>query len=220
MRRCPQCGRVFTDDALRFCLYDGQPLAADSQAPPKPGGGLRGGVVWAVFGVLGGVLVLIVLFAVVRTALTLAGHNHQAARPAPGPPSGPQANIAAAILRADDAESRSFHDLDPAPLFPCYSGDALQRELTALQSLRQQGEFADGHLLSQRFGRFAFAPDGSEAQVEVSETWSQTQYSLATKRPVRDNPSHVVPQSVHLHRTPAGWVVDHIMDESAPATPR
>ena len=215
MRRCPQCGRVFTDDALRFCLYDGQPLADDSQAPPKRGG-LRGGVIWAVFGVLGAVLVFIVLFAVVRTALTLMGRTHQAARSVPGQPTGPQADIAAAIRRADDAESRSFHDLDAAPLFPCYSGDALQRELTALQSLRQQGVFADGHLLRQRFGPFALAPDGSEAQVEVSETWSQTQYSLATKRPVRDNPSHVVPQSVHLHRTPSGWVVDHIMDESAP----
>ncbi len=216
MMRCPQCGRIFSDAALRFCLYDGRPLVPDTQAP-SPRGGTRAAVVWTVFGALGAVLVLIVLLAFARTALTLAGRSRQAARPSPSPQSGSQADLAAAIRRADDAESRSFHDLDPAPLFPCYSGDALQRELTALQSLRRQGVFSEGRLLSQRFGPFALAPDGSEAQVEVSETWSQTEYSVATKQAVRDSPAHVVPQSVHLHRTPSGWVVDHIMAESAPA---
>jgi len=33
MKRCPQCNRTYTDDALSFCLDDGSPLAAD--APPS-----------------------------------------------------------------------------------------------------------------------------------------------------------------------------------------
>src|SRR5258708_38674954 len=28
MKRCPQCNRTYTDDALSFCLDDGSPLAA------------------------------------------------------------------------------------------------------------------------------------------------------------------------------------------------
>ena len=35
MKRCPQCNRTFTDDALSFCLDDGSPLASVS-APPPP----------------------------------------------------------------------------------------------------------------------------------------------------------------------------------------
>jgi hypothetical protein len=34
MKRCPQCNRTFTDDALSFCLDDGSPLASVGAAPP------------------------------------------------------------------------------------------------------------------------------------------------------------------------------------------
>src|SRR5437660_8846671 len=33
MKRCPQCNRTYTDDALSFCLDDGSPLQTVS-APP------------------------------------------------------------------------------------------------------------------------------------------------------------------------------------------
>ena len=26
MKRCPECGRTFNDETLRFCLHDGKPL--------------------------------------------------------------------------------------------------------------------------------------------------------------------------------------------------
>jgi len=35
MKRCPQCNRTYTDDALSFCLDDGSPLTIAS-APPPP----------------------------------------------------------------------------------------------------------------------------------------------------------------------------------------
>ena len=35
MKRCPQCNRTFTDDALSFCLDDGSPLASVGAAPPS-----------------------------------------------------------------------------------------------------------------------------------------------------------------------------------------
>ena len=34
MKRCPQCNRTYTDDALSFCLDDGSPLVSES-APPS-----------------------------------------------------------------------------------------------------------------------------------------------------------------------------------------
>lgn len=34
MKRCPQCNRTFTDDALSFCLDDGSPLANASDLTP------------------------------------------------------------------------------------------------------------------------------------------------------------------------------------------
>jgi len=38
MKRCPQCNRTYTDDALSFCLDDGAPLASISPPPAAPGG--------------------------------------------------------------------------------------------------------------------------------------------------------------------------------------
>jgi hypothetical protein len=34
MKRCPQCNRTYTDDALSFCLDDGSPLTIASGPPP------------------------------------------------------------------------------------------------------------------------------------------------------------------------------------------
>lgn len=34
MKRCPSCGRTFTDSSLNFCLEDGTPLVNDSAADP------------------------------------------------------------------------------------------------------------------------------------------------------------------------------------------
>jgi hypothetical protein len=34
MKRCPQCNRTYTDDALSFCLDDGSPLTVASGPPP------------------------------------------------------------------------------------------------------------------------------------------------------------------------------------------
>jgi len=35
MKRCPQCNRTYTDDALSFCLDDGSPLTIASGPPPS-----------------------------------------------------------------------------------------------------------------------------------------------------------------------------------------
>ena len=34
MKRCPEYGRTFNDETLRFCLYDSKPLTGDT--PPGP----------------------------------------------------------------------------------------------------------------------------------------------------------------------------------------
>ncbi len=41
MKRCPQCNRTYTDDALSFCLDDGSPLTVASGPPPDPGATLQ-----------------------------------------------------------------------------------------------------------------------------------------------------------------------------------
>lgn len=35
MKRCPQCNRTYTDDALSFCLDDGSPLVSAGAPPPS-----------------------------------------------------------------------------------------------------------------------------------------------------------------------------------------
>src|SRR5260221_11712912 len=37
MKRCPQCNRTYTDDALSFCLDDGSPLLSASGPMSDPG---------------------------------------------------------------------------------------------------------------------------------------------------------------------------------------
>jgi hypothetical protein len=41
MKRCPNCNRTYTDEALNFCLEDGTPLQADASAPLQTNETLR-----------------------------------------------------------------------------------------------------------------------------------------------------------------------------------
>ncbi len=41
MKRCPQCNRVETDDALAFCRADGTALVSDSSPPDREAGTAR-----------------------------------------------------------------------------------------------------------------------------------------------------------------------------------
>lgn len=41
MKRCPQCNRVETDEALMFCRVDGATLVSDSSAIDKEAGTVR-----------------------------------------------------------------------------------------------------------------------------------------------------------------------------------
>jgi len=41
MKRCPTCGRTYTDLSLNFCLEDGTPLSSDPPAGPDPNATIR-----------------------------------------------------------------------------------------------------------------------------------------------------------------------------------
>src|SRR5438445_13726934 len=43
MKRCPQCNRVETDDALVFCRADGTPLVSDSSSVSADAGTVKFG---------------------------------------------------------------------------------------------------------------------------------------------------------------------------------
>lgn len=246
MKHCPQCGRVFSDDALRFCLYDGQPLAAGGEAPPSatplppahtPGGAVRQGKT--------GQKIALVGLALFAGLALLRGGRHSPA-PTPKPVSGPApasdpvpvsgpvpasdpvpaaspdagAVLTETLRRADDAESQAFRTVDAAPLDGHYQGAALQHEKDTLQTLRQTGTYVDSRLLSFRLGTFTVSPDGSEAKVEVEETWNLTVYSSRTRQPLQKSTTRVLPQQVHLVQTSSGWVVDQIQEgASSPTEP-
>lgn len=36
MKRCPECGRTFNDETLRFCRHDGKPLTRPATRLPAP----------------------------------------------------------------------------------------------------------------------------------------------------------------------------------------
>ena len=147
MKHCPECGRTYTDQTLRFCLYDGKPLsesvAPPPQAPPPvqqpyppqqpyspyppqqpypqppPRKSSGGGII---FGVLG-------LFVLLGIGMRLLPHGN----PSPDPPSPigkeqkePAASpndtalrdsLMAAIGAADEAEAKAFSAAGPGPTF-------------------------------------------------------------------------------------------------------
>lgn len=270
MKRCPECGRTFSDETLRFCLYDGKPLFGDappgptaqvyaapppapdtapppssaapplgyapsqytppgyappSYAPPDyaPPYGVppqkKSGWRW-----IGGIAVLLLFLRVVSHLANPAkpGTPVPSGTPAPAgspvPESGPSDSgvhdsLVSAIHQADTAETQAISQGDSTPLYTAYTGLALQKQLQSLQQIKDSGFRAEVHLLSQEFGTFTVNADRSEAQVDVTETWSMTFYSSTNHQPLRSSLSNVFVQTLLLKRGDKGWTIDDARDK-------
>ncbi len=121
------------------------------------------------------------------------------------------ADIAAAVKNADAAEASAVRTLDPRPLASAYTGPALAQEVSRLMSLRAASTTVDEQLLSQEFRGYQAAADGSEAKVDVTETWNTTTYAEPGHTLVGQKSGDVNPQTVYLAHTPSGWRVEKIV---------
>jgi hypothetical protein len=129
--------------------------------------------------------------------------------PVAPPPERPnyESDVIAAVQRGNEAEIQAQSTLDPQYLYGIFAEDALEMELTSLQYFISSGEVSVNTLLRQEFGSVRVSPDGSEAEVEVEETWSSEHRSGFTGQCLHRIPSNTVPQTVYLWNESGRWVI-------------
>ena len=120
-------------------------------------------------------------------------------------------DVAAAVKNADTAEVSAVRTLNPAPLSLSYTGPALARELDEVASLKRAHQTQESRLTAQEFSAYKPSADGSEAQVNVTETWDTETYSEPGHTLVGEKSGDVTPQTVYLARTSGGWRVENIV---------
>ncbi len=121
------------------------------------------------------------------------------------------ADVTAAVKNADAAEVSAVRTLNPAPLSLSYTGPALAHELDEVASLKSAHQTQESRLTAQEFSAFKPSADGTEAQVDVTETWDTTIYSEPGHTAQDQKTDAVTPQTVYLTRTPSGWRVENIV---------
>ncbi len=119
-----------------------------------------------------------------------------------------------AIDEGNEAQNYAQETLDISALADIFTGAALQMNVLAVGRLYQGGELSFNTLLSQRFGEFRIDPTETIAQVDVVERWSAEHRSAITGACMHRIPPADVPQTVHLRRNGAYWVIENITGEA------
>jgi hypothetical protein len=128
--------------------------------------------------------------------------------------------LMSAIRLADQAEAEAERTLNPRLLYNSYQGEALKSELARVNDLKSKGIYQVEVLEDQQFEKFNVTPDGNNADVRVTETWSTANYSASNGQCLNKTPSHKVPQTIYLEHGSNGWLVDSIdFDKTEPVKP-
>jgi len=233
MKRCPECGRTFTNSTLAFCLNDGTALVEDTpQTPPYYGApsppptaatplpAFPVSAKISSFGVQQAVYAgvpkrafpwrRLLSIAVVTVLLGCTWLRIHQAQWNTAPDSALRLSLTTAIKDADDAESLSVRSLSTAPLSASFTGPALERGLSRVQDLKNRGTALDQRLLSQNYTAFRVSPDRTEAQVDVAETWTTAIYSVSSRRQGSAGPAQSTPQTVYLRQADGKWIIEKI----------
>lgn len=118
--------------------------------------------------------------------------------------------VEAVVAQGSQAEIDAFRALDPGPLMAVYDGEVLESLLLMLNDLSAAGFRALNTLHFRKIISIDVSPDGTEAEVEMVESWSSEYHNdaLGTCLYV---PQHHAPQTLYLYRGPGGgWKVEEV----------
>ena len=112
------------------------------------------------------------------------------------------------IRSADAAEIQVYRTFNPVPLARFYGRDLLANHIANLQENARNQVFFVNRLHQQHFESFSVSPDGTRAQVRLTEFWSKDIHSVATGRCVSHIHERPLPQTLSLQLTNEGWRID------------
>jgi hypothetical protein len=114
------------------------------------------------------------------------------------------------VIRSAAARAFAQQAMDPQALARDYTGVALQFLVGQLQYMASQYVFAISELHDQTIRSIVIAPDGQNATVDLSETWSAQFMSVYTRECASRYPTHTVPHRLYLTRLSGAWQVHSI----------
>jgi hypothetical protein len=209
VKHCPTCQREFSDDSLRFCLYDGAALSnvgtpgapSGQDAAGQPGPPRRRRISRPLFLFLGAILL----------GGFLMSWDLEPSEPEIVPdPSVLIPELVDALRHAGEAEAEARRTFDTTRLSEIYAAEPLRSLTAAIESMRADGLFQESVLELQEIEAARFSDDQRQAQVRMTETWRSTVYSLASGQCVARLPSQRMPQTVTLERRGGKWMITHV----------
>ena len=142
---------------------------------------------------------------VTGVALTSMGVSGRRPPSSPQTPSVTTEELVAAIRTADNVAIRARQRLDTTILSSAYTGEALRTQIEGVKSLVDQGLYSYEQLDNQQVR--SVQVKGSEADVELTETWSAVYYRSQDDQCVSQTRSQQVPQTVRLRHSKDGWLI-------------
>lgn len=250
MRKCPNCGRVFDDDKLIYCMNDGgvlvnyaksppptvqysgslgrQPLSA----PPTPPSAKKNNSLWVLGGVAAlmlvlfiGVIMIVGLVISFKNSANNADTANKNARPTPvtlvAGSEKIRPELKMAINSANAAQSAAYATYNTDALRDYYSGEALKAFLADVEMLKKNNIYQVSTMREQEFQDFKLNQTADEAEVRVVETWETRIYQTPSRKCLAYHPPRKMPQTVYLKKSPRGWMIDaNIHENKTPAEPQ
>jgi hypothetical protein len=237
MRKCPNCGRVYEDDAQIYCLNDGAALidptpplsptvnySGSANTPPfnapaakkKNHFWIIGGVAALMMFLFIGVLLIVGLIGVWKKNSNSNATNGNA-QPTPVTLTSTadkyQPELKMAISGANTAEATSRATLNANGLEKYYSGEALKSIKTSVEQLKGLKMLQVAVIKSQDYEYFKVNEAGTEAEVRVVETWEVTSFRVPDAKCLSYNPPTRLPQVIYLKKASSGWMIDAVVPD-------
>jgi hypothetical protein len=111
------------------------------------------------------------------------------------------------IRAADAAEIEAYRTFNPVPLGRFYVGDILASHIANLTENVRNRVFFVNRLHRQQFESFSVSPDGTRAQVRLTESWSKDIHAVATGQCISHVHERPIPQTLSLQLTTEGWKI-------------
>jgi hypothetical protein len=144
-------------------------------------------------------------------ALTSMGFSVHRAPGNSEPPRVTPEELLAAIRTADNVQIRARQSLDTTILSSAYTGEALRTQIEGVKSLIDQGLYGYEQLDNQELR--SVQVKGSEADVELTETWSAVYYRSQDDQCVSQTRGEQVPQTIRLQYSKNGWMVSNFLED-------
>ena len=126
-----------------------------------------------------------------------------------------KAELISAFKLAENVLINARYNLNNEKLNSSFTGEALKFVQTDFETVKASGYSYYSTVENQSFAGFKIGQDGLDAELQITETWSDMIVSIATNTCYQQRPKYTTTYSVYMKKSDTnGWLISAFVDDN------